>query len=139
MINHQDNFNSSLPAGYDGLFDWDYLKPAFAPTKIEPMDLDAVVERHGRFLVFETKDPGTPVKKGQKITLRALHEIGCVTIFFIEGKKKDNIEKFYTFYPNDKDPIQVDLSYDTPCNIIIDATREWFEDACNYGNKSKKQ
>jgi hypothetical protein len=138
MIKNKDNFNTSLPAGYDGLFDWDYLKPAFEPTKIEPMDIDAVVERHGRFLVFETKEPGSEIPKGQKITLRALHNLGYFTIFYIEGKKKDEIQTFYTFWPSDNNPQRIDLSVKQPYEIVVDTTREWFNDANKYGKKSKK-
>jgi hypothetical protein len=138
MIKSETAFNTSLPAGYDGLFDWDYLKPAFNPTKIEPMDIDAMIERHGRFLVFETKEPGKEIPNGQKITLRALHKIGCFTIFFLLGKKRDEIKQFYTFWPNDTDPKPVDLSIGEPYKIVIDLTREWFVDACNYGKKTKR-
>jgi hypothetical protein len=69
MIYNQDKFDSAKPAGFDGIFVWDYLKKAFYPTKIQPMDFDAVVERNGCFLVFETKTPGVEIPLGQRLTL----------------------------------------------------------------------
>ena len=70
MIRSIAVFQRDLPAGYDGLFMWDFLKGAFGPT-IMPMDFDAVVERRGSLLVFETKAPGTVIPAGQRGTLEA--------------------------------------------------------------------
>lgn len=50
------------------------------------MDFDGVVERRGQFIVFETKEPGTPVPIGQLYTLQALHRLGCFTVVIIWGK-----------------------------------------------------
>jgi len=44
------------------------FKGAFGPT-IEPMDFDGVVERCGWFLVFETKNPGVVIPRGQQLAL----------------------------------------------------------------------
>ena len=71
MIRSPEVFDRYLPAQFDGVFLWDFLKGAFGPT-IEPMDFDGVVERRGSFLVFETKAPGVPVPDGQRITLETL-------------------------------------------------------------------
>lgn len=59
-------------------------------TKIKPMDFDAVVERKGHKLVFETKAPGTPLQVGQVITLTNEWKSGA-TIFHVEGKTPDSI------------------------------------------------
>ena len=50
MIVFPERFKQASPAGFDGVFDWDFLEPAFGGTKIMPMDIDAVVERKGRIL-----------------------------------------------------------------------------------------
>lgn len=55
MIRHKERFDEMRPAGFDGVFDWDFLIEAFAPTRIQPTDVDFIVERNGYFLVFETK------------------------------------------------------------------------------------
>jgi len=46
-IKYPDTFMDALPAGFDGVFDWDFLITAFAPTKIQPMDIDGIIERKG--------------------------------------------------------------------------------------------
>ena len=94
MINNESGFNESLPAGFDGVFEWDFLKGAF-PRDIQPMDIDALVEIKGRFLAFETKAPGTPIKKGQKITLRSLANMGQGAVMYIDGKSPSTFTKFY--------------------------------------------
>ena len=137
MIKNKNYFNKNLSASFDGVFDWDYLKGAFYPTKIEPTDIDAIIERNNRFLIFETKNSGAVVPLGQQITLRALHSLGCVTIFYLEGKEKESISKFFVFYPKDKNPIEIDLLGKTPHEIVLNYTREWFLDANKFGSKTK--
>ena len=85
-IKHPNTFLRSLPPGFDGAFDWAWLIECFKGTKVTPSDIDAVVERKGFFLVFETKSPGVEVPIGQMITLRRLYEIGCFSICIIHGK-----------------------------------------------------
>lgn len=92
MIQYPERFNQSMPAGYDGLFAWDFLKPAFAGTKIEPMDIDGIVERHGHFLLFETKSPDKEIPKGQRITLTRLIDLGRGKIHLIVVYGKTDIE-----------------------------------------------
>jgi hypothetical protein len=139
VINNEKYFNKGLPAGYDGLFDWDYLIPAFSGTKIRPMDVDGLVERNGRFILFETKEPESTIPRGQQITLRALHKLGCFTIFFIEGKKKEEVCKLWILWPADKDPHKIKLDNDDkePWEIVVDKVKEWFEDADQCGEKTK--
>jgi hypothetical protein len=79
-----------LPASFDGEFPWDFLKPAFNGTKIMPMDLDAVIERNGHILCFETKIDGKEIDRGQRITLTAFWKKGC-TIFVVRGKTPETI------------------------------------------------
>lgn len=88
MIKHQETFNKWLPANYNGKFDWDYLLPIFKPTKIEPTDIDGVVERKGKFLFFETKKEGKSIPLGQLIMLETLIKRfeGDATLLIIYGK-----------------------------------------------------
>jgi len=90
MLHNRDRFNQWLPALFDGEFDWDFLKPAFNGTKIMPMDFDAVVERRGHILIFETKAPGTDVSVGQRITLTTEWKRGA-SIIHLEGKTPETI------------------------------------------------
>jgi len=92
-IKYQRAFDQSLPPGYDGVFDWDFLKPAFNGTKIEPMDIDALVERRGRFLIFETKTPNKETPQGQLIALEQLIKLGRgnIHLFFLWGKTIETI------------------------------------------------
>ena len=87
-IKYPKSFESSLPAGYDGIFDWSFLLPIFEGTKIEPMDIDGLVERHGRILIFETKQPDKDVPSGQVRALETLLRLGrgFVCIMVLYGK-----------------------------------------------------
>lgn len=93
MIRNMSKFASWMPAGFDGQFDWDFLRPAcdFQNTKIEPMDFDAVIERRGHKLVFEAKDSGVPIKTGQAITLTSAWKKDGWTIIHLCGKRPESI------------------------------------------------
>jgi hypothetical protein len=128
MIHSRRRFEQWLPAGFDGEFDWDFLKMAFTGTKIEPMDLDAVVERNGHFLVFETKDTGKGVPIGQAITLRTAWRKGF-TVIHVEGKTAPEISGFAVYSEWDEDkscdfgsrPLKKGNSVD-----LLYTTRAWF-------------
>lgn len=123
MIIYPDRFKQAVPCGFDGVFEWDFLKGAFG-KKIMPMDIDALVERFGNFLLFETKDIGVPVPIGQMITLNALHKTGLFTVFFIYGKLKPEACEIWTphkrFGMRECDSAWV---YRQCCN--------WYKYACN--------
>ena len=132
MLNHPETFYGSPPAGYDGLFDWDFLKKAgcFGDTNIEPMDLDGIVERKGRFLVFETKNPGVEIPKGQEITLRALARTELFTVFLIQGKRPGEFTSLEIWDgPGNKTYGPMSADEDT----IIYNTAAWFRWADNRG------
>ena len=97
-IKHPETFNNWPPAGFDGEFAWDFLLPSWSGTNIEPMDIDAMVERRGHFLVFETKKDGKDVPLGQKITLTELWKRGFTTIIQVAGKRPEEITG-YALYP----------------------------------------
>jgi hypothetical protein len=90
MFHSRKRFESWLPALFDGPFDWDFLDDAWE-GKIKPMDFDAVVERRGHFLIFETKIPGQDIPKGQRITLSQKWRHGKTTIFILSGKSPSQI------------------------------------------------
>ena len=87
-IKHPDNFIASPSYGFDGVFDWAFTKGALGFSKITPMDIDGIIERKGKFLVFETKDIGKDIPKGQMITFEQLYKLGVFTILFVQGKIK---------------------------------------------------
>ena len=74
-ILYPEAFRRNEPAGFDGVFDWDCLiqwERQFNPrSKIKPTDQDAVVERKGFLLKFETKEPGVPLDWAQATALKA--------------------------------------------------------------------
>ena len=88
MIRDRAEFDKDLPAGFDGVFDWDVFKQmgCWGDTRIEPMDFDGVVERHRHYLVFETKQNGASVPLGQSITLENLHVAKSFTVVKIWPK-----------------------------------------------------
>ena len=100
-INNPSGFNRSPPANFDGVFNWSWTNGCFGEgSRIEPTDFDGVVERKGQFIVFETKDKGVPLKRGQFRALLAAHKLGCFTIMLIEGKQK--VERGRIWWPGAK-------------------------------------
>ena len=130
-----------MPAGYDGEFAWDFLKPAFHGTKIEPMDIDAIVERNGHRLIFETKSHGESIPMGQQITLKNEWRLGA-TIFHIEGKTPESIKAYAIYREGEFNPEvaigskalnsanHVDVAY---------AVRRWFCWANNRKAEGKEE
>lgn len=92
-ILYPDRFKAAQPAGFDGVFEWDFLVSAF-PRNIKPMDWDGVVEINHRFLVFETKEPGREIPGGQEICLKRAVMTGRFTVVIVFGKTKLSIEGF---------------------------------------------
>lgn len=133
MINNQQLFDGSKPAGFDGLFEWDWLKGAFGPS-IMPMDFDAVVERHGQFLLYETKHIGVPVPKGQLITLESLVKNKVWTVFILHGKRQP---KELIIWTADEDGSVCErIVNPVSRRIVWDESYKWFQKANAGGNQS---
>ena len=105
MIRHLALFEAGLPAGFDGVFMWDFLKGAFGPV-IEPMDFDAVIERNGRFLVFETKYPGVNLPEGQRRALTALVRDERFTVIVVKAKIPDDITHWWVWTHRSADRVE---------------------------------
>ena len=69
------------------LWDWGILKGCFGDSKIEPTDMDGLVERKGHFLVLEAKQPGVKIKQGQWWTFNALVNTGYLPLLFCGAKE----------------------------------------------------
>jgi hypothetical protein len=142
MIHSRSRFEEWLPAQFDGEFDWDFLKVSFSGTKIQPMDFDAVVERKGHFLVFETKSRGKGIDLGQQITLTSAWKDKGFTVIHVEGKTAPTITGFavYSEWDSQKEgavgdkPITektyIDLAY---------AVRCWFCKASDLPQPKRKE
>jgi len=91
-ILYPERFKQARPANYDGVFDWDWLESAFA-GKIKPMDIDAIIERKGFFLCFETKADNIKIPFGQKLLFTQLIKLQPerITLFILRGKTKATI------------------------------------------------
>lgn len=75
------------PAAYvAGIWDWGILRGCFGKTKIEPTDIDGLVERKGQFLLIEAKDSNAHLKAGQLFTFARLYKTGVFTILIVWGK-----------------------------------------------------
>lgn len=127
-IHNPETFKENKPAGFDGTFDWDFLIEAFRRPKekagvkplIQPMDLDCIVERKGKFLVFETKQPGKNVPQGQAITLNALVATGLFTVIILHAKYKEDVDGWQVWYKNKKEDREGDW------NQLYKFVRRWF-------------
>ena len=128
MIKYPAKFYQSLPANYDGHFDWDFLLPAFEGTNIQPMDIDAIIERNKKFLIFETKAPGREIPQGQIITLNNLIKLGSgnIHLIIIYGKSPNEIESMEEWY-YDKGIIKKTTPIYCDSEYILDRTKTWFK------------
>lgn len=87
----------SMEAYDRGVWDWSILEGCFGTTKISPTDIDGCIERRGRKLFLETKQPGAPIPQGQMLTLMSLVDDGH-TVMVIWGSDKE-IETIHLFTP----------------------------------------
>ena len=104
-IRNFDRFKDEMPAGFDGVFHWDFLCDEFKKAtgrRIEFMDIDAMVEIKGHHLVLETKGPGVPVPGGQRIALRALWAKGRSLILILQGRDYPITGEIWYPYGNQK-------------------------------------
>lgn len=122
MIRNMTKFQDWLPAGFDGQFHWDCLKGAFGPS-IMPMDIDGIVERNGRFFVFETKhSEDVSIPFGQQRSLKALVKTGFVSVMVLYGKSADEITSYIIWHENTERLIK-------PANVELVYARcaQWYE------------
>lgn len=90
------------PAAFvNGLWDWGILNGCFGDSRIAPTDMDglvmvmpnpfdrALVERKGKFLLLETKQPGVEIPVGQHLMFEALCNTGAFCVFVIWGRKNE--------------------------------------------------
>lgn len=127
MIRAQKAFYEHLPAAFDGVFNWDWLIPAFAGTKIEPTDIDAVVERRGKVLFFETKPNGKQVSTGQQITLETLVRLGrgAIRVMILYGKNQEDIQSMEEYRYIDGRVAKREIN----CNreTVLNRVKAWFD------------
>ena len=126
VINSPEAFAAALPPGFDGVFDWDFLFPAFAPTKIRPMDLDCLIERKGNFLVFETKDGDVPIPQGQEITLRTLAMTGLFFVVVLRSKTADGVDGWDLWYRKKSEGTFAQKHFEGDADELVSFVRRWF-------------
>tara|TARA_Y100000310_G_scaffold343675_1_gene452412 strand:- start:1860 stop:2270 length:411 start_codon:yes stop_codon:yes gene_type:complete len=131
MIRDEKKFREAAAAGFDGIFDWDFLRAAWPSSKMAPMDIDAVVERWGHFLVFETKSSGVSIPRGQVITLEALVANGSFTVMVLWGKTVEEIKHFDVWSLVDGEVTKTPIDGDA--NDVLQFAAEWFRRADNEG------
>ncbi len=68
------------------IWDWTTYNDCFNPTKIRMTDIDGFVERHGQFLLIETKRPGAKIPMGQNIMFNSMVDTGIFTVVIVWGK-----------------------------------------------------
>lgn len=122
-------FKKAPSAGFDGVFDWDFLLPAFEGTRIEPMDLDAFIERRGNFLGFETKDGNVPIPEGQTIALRELALTGRWVIIVLRAKTPDKIDGWDVWYRGQKSGSFQQRHEEGNAADLVAFVRRWFAKA----------
>lgn len=70
-----------------GRLRFDFLGGIFPDKKIAPTDIDNMFEHYGHFLVFEFKQPGEEMPRGQELALQRFQQLnpGKVSILQTEG------------------------------------------------------
>lgn len=140
MIYSKEAFYESLPAGFDGEFDWDWTDGCFVrrngeETRIKPMDADGLVERGGNFLLFETKEVGKDVPGGQLYTMQALYRLGCFTMLYVYGKKSPEMLASWDA-PDFRDGVVMDESKPVP--VTVQQARAFVHKWFLYADENKK-
>jgi hypothetical protein len=124
-IKHPHTFLQSPAYGFDGVFDWSWTVGCFGGT-ITPMDFDGIVERKGNFIIFETKNVGVPIPKGQLYTFESAYKLGVFTLLFIEGKNCPESAKVWCA-PGFKSGAIMDSCRPTSADRMAKFCREWYE------------
>ncbi len=120
-IYNEAKFVKSLPAKYDGFFDWEFLNPLF-PNKIEVTDIDGIVERKGNFLIFETKALMAMIPRGQMIMHEKMIMTGLFTVIHIWG---DNAEEWKIYYPLENLSSNIVSEEGQGKESLISKVKEW--------------
>jgi len=87
----------------ESAWDWSILRGCFGDSKIEPTDVDGLVEKNGRFLILEAKKPGVRIKQGQMLTFNALRNTGLFTIIIVWGEN-NRPQEMLVMYPPPFEP-----------------------------------
>ena len=103
------------------LWDWACLDGCFGNTRISPMDIDGIVERHGKFLFIETKAPGVLIPAGQLILLEQLAQKEDFTVLIVYGCPGNPTEIWYW---DGKQPILVKSATIEDLRNIV---KQWFQ------------
>jgi hypothetical protein len=82
----------------DSFWDWSPLNDCFGGTDIRVTDVDGSIERHGRYLHLETKQPGTDILFGQSMFYEGLVNAGH-SVLFMWGPVNDP-RKLYLVTPH---------------------------------------
>jgi hypothetical protein len=154
-IRNPEFFDHSLPAGFDGIFSWNFLMEHHCfgyGNKIEPMDIDAVVERNDRIIMFETKGSlvdgegnivPIPIPTGQQLTLASFFKLGCVTQIILRmDVDKKYITSFQYRFPNDNTFTKFTMKNYSSIEMqkeIAKVVKMWYKDANELGKLSIKQ
>jgi len=101
----------------DNLWDWEILDGCFGKTTMGVSDLDGIIERHGQFLVLETKSTGKSIPIGQVRIFEAMARMKNFTVLVVWGDPG---------YPNRMQewphkPHEADRS------TLQQAVRDWYE------------
>lgn len=107
------------------LWNWKPVADAL-PGKCGVSDLDGIIERRGRFLVVETKNPGELVPLGQLIMLRALAKQPSFTVLVATGDAETGAVSHYSVVTPDG------LTATRPGEALVGRIRAWFRWASTH-------
>lgn len=104
-----------------GLWDWDFLMPAFSPTRIRVTDIDGCVERNGALLFIETKKPNVAIPEGQARMFRQATARNDLTVLVLWGEHNQP-EQMQVWHAGNPSVV-------TECDTadVVRTVRDWFE------------
>ena len=125
-IAYPERFKEAQTSASDGAFVWGFLRGAFGPS-IMPTDIDALVERRGRYLAFETKAPGVPIPEGQWRLLDDWNRYRGVTVFIIWGKTAPEICEMAVWHPYFKGGAVAREPFPADAQVVFEKCSVWFK------------
>lgn len=127
---NKKEFDSALPAAFDGEFYWDWIEDVMGTPKMKFSDIDASFERNDCHLMFETKKQGVEIPLGQRLRNESLIRLGKGRITFVnlEGKKKEDVKGMEVWNYNESVPGKIEKKhYKCDAESVAASAADWYE------------
>lgn len=103
-----------------GIWDWAILDGCFGQSKIKPTDIDGCIERKGKALFIETKQPGAGIPAGQRYMFQNLAQSGVASIIVVWGDTNQP-EAIMVFHRN-----RIEEPHPTDLDGFRERVKNWY-------------